>query len=248
MSEIIKVSAIVLNSKQCNVDAARDLELFSPEMGKFFARIRGVEKPKAKLAVAAQPFCFGEFSLAQRGGRYTVTDCFVQDSFYELAYNFDGFVLGSAMLEITSKLTLAGDSNFQLFKLLLNCLKVIVYEKAEPSAVFIKFIDESMKISGFGLDFSVCDKCGKSLKDQKTVNLVYVGLGAVCNECIRQDDSIRIDASEWTILNQICNNPLDNIKNLPAFLREKLNSVLKLLIRQFYFRTGEKIKSLDKYF
>ena len=94
MAESIKTTGIVLKSSKHTIEAARLLEIFSPEMGKFSAVIRGVEKPKAKLAVASQPFCFGEFVLVEKNGYYTVTDCFVHDSFFDLTYNLDAYVLG----------------------------------------------------------------------------------------------------------------------------------------------------------
>ncbi len=248
MSEIIKTTAIVLNSSPCSVDAARDLLLFSPEKGKFFARVRGVEKPKAKLAAAAQPFCFGEYSLAERGGRYTITDVYVQDTFYTLAYNLDNFVIGSAMLEISGKLSQAGEENFELFKLLLNSLKVMAYENANASVVFVKFVIESLAISGIGLDFTTCSHCGKSLSDDKFASLIYEGAGVLCQNCGERTDSVKLNQKEWQALQKITLSEFVQLSDLQDFSRDVLVSLMKLMVKQFYFRTGEKIKSLEKYF
>ena len=248
MSEIIKTTAIVLNSSPCSVDAARDLELFSPSLGKFFARARGVEKPKAKLAAATQPFCFGEFSLAERAGRYTVTDVYVQDTFFKLAYNLDSFVMGSALLEITSKLAQTGEENLELFKLLLNCLKVMVYENANPSAVFIRFVIESLMISGLGLDFCKCSNCGKVLDDEKHTSLIYDGQGVLCENCSGRTESVKLSSAEWETLQKIALCDFNELSVVCDYNREVFVALMKLMIKQFYFRTGEKIKSLDKYF
>ena len=167
MAEIIKTTGIVLKSSKHTVDAARLLEIFSPEMGRFTAVIRGVEKPKAKLAIASQPFCFGEFMLAEKKGFYTVTDCFVQDSFFDIAYNLDAFVLGSSLLEATSKFALVGEKNVELFMLLLKSLKAMAYDKAEPTAVAIKYFMNLLKISGFGFDLHNCFICGKEIGEQE---------------------------------------------------------------------------------
>lgn len=248
MSEIIKLNAIVLNSVPCSVDAARDLLLFSPEKGKFFARVRGVEKPKAKLAAAAQPFCFGEYSLAERSGRYTVTDCFVQDTFYNLAYNLDNFVIGSALLEVVSKLSQVGEENFELFKLLLNSLKVMTYENANASVVFVKFMIESLSLAGFGLDFTICSHCGKDLSGQTLASLIYDSSGVLCCQCGEKTESLKLDEKEWGALKDIALCKFDRVSQLQDFSRDTLISLMKLMTKQFYFRTGEKIKSLDKYF
>ena len=56
----IKTEAVVLGSTDYK-DNDKLLTLFSPTMGKITANIRGVKKPKAKLAFAAQPFAFCEY-------------------------------------------------------------------------------------------------------------------------------------------------------------------------------------------
>ena len=248
MAEIIKTTGIVLKSTKHTAEASRLLEIFSPEMGRFSAVIRGVEKPKAKLAIASQPFCFGEFMLAEKKGFYTVTDCFVQDSFFDIAYNLDAFVLGSCMLEATSKFALAGEKNIELFMLLLKSLKALAYDKAEPTAVTIKYLMNLLEISGFGFDLHTCFICGKHLSNEKIVGLVYEGGGAVCNEDKSKIDHIDISSGEWGILKNISNVDITDIARLKFTSREALTACLKILLKQVYYRTGEKLKSLDSYF
>ncbi len=246
MAEIIKTTGIVLKSSKHTIEAARLLDIFSPEMGKFSAVIRGVEKPKAKLAVASQPFCLGEFMLAEKNGYYTVTDCYVVDSFFSLAYNLDAYVLGCSMLEISGKLAQAGESNVELFTLLLNTLKVMAYEDAEPSACLVKFIIETLKLSGFGFDLKTCEKCGKPLKDEKRVGIVYTGSGALC-ENHKSGDFVNLNSDEWKTLSSINDCPLSALATLKDLPRASLNSCLGICLKQFYYRTGERISSVEKY-
>lgn len=79
----IKTEAIVVQSLDYK-DDDKLLTLFSPSLGKITAGIRGVKKPKAKLAFASQPFCFAEYVLAEKGGRYTVISAYLHESFFEL--------------------------------------------------------------------------------------------------------------------------------------------------------------------
>lgn len=248
MAEIIKTTGIVLKSTKHTAEASRLLEIFSPEMGRITAVIRGVEKPKAKLAIASQPFCFGEFMLAEKKGFYTVTDCFVQDAFFDIAYNLDAFVLGSSILEATSKFALVGEKNIELFMLLLKSLKALAYDKAEPTAVAIKYFMSLLDISGFGFDLHTCFLCGKNIQNEKRVGIVYEGGGAVCLDCIHKIDHIDITSGEWGVLKNISNTNIDMLAGLKFSSRESLTSCLKLLLKQVYYRTGEKIKSLDSYF
>ena len=248
MSEIIKTMGIVLKSSKHTADAARLLDIFSPEMGRFSAVIRGVEKPKAKLAAASQPFCFGEFMLAEKKGFYTVTDCFVQDSFFDIVYDLDAYVLGSSMLEATTKFAQAGEKNVELFTLLLKSLKAMAYEKAEPTAVAIKFLMTLLEMSGFGFDLHNCSVCGKSLSNEKSIGLIYEGGGAVCSADKYKVDCIDISLGEWGILKNIYNADISSLQGLKFSSRDALTSCLKILLKQVYFRTGEKIKSLESYF
>lgn len=248
MAESIKTIGIVLKSSKHTVDAARILDIFSPEKGRFSAVIRGVEKPKAKLAVASQPFCLGEFILAEKSGFYTVTDCYVHDSFFELAYNLDAYVLGSSMLEMTSKLVMVGESNFELFSLLLKSLKAIVYQNAEPTAVTIKYIIEILNASGFGFNVENCCLCGKPLKNERRVGVIYEGDGVLCESHIKGQQCVELSSSEWGVLKNIGGADIEELSRMKFSSRESLTSILKLMLKQFYFRTGEKLLSLDKYF
>ena len=77
----IKTEGVVLQAIDYK-DNDKLLTVFSPTLGKITAGIRGVKKPKAKLAFAAQPFCFAEYILAEKGGRYTVTGAYLHESFF----------------------------------------------------------------------------------------------------------------------------------------------------------------------
>ena len=78
----VKTEEIVLNAVDYK-DNDKLLTLFSPTLGKITAGARGVKKPTAKLAFATQPFCFAEYVLAEKGGRYTVTSAYMHESFFE---------------------------------------------------------------------------------------------------------------------------------------------------------------------
>ena len=247
MPNVVKTTGIVLKSSKHTIDAAKLLDIFSPEIGRFSAVIRGVEKPKAKNALASQPFCFGEFMLAEKNGYYTVLECSVYDSFFELAYNLDAYVLGSSLLEITSKFALAGEENLGLFKLLINSLKILTYENADPTAVAIKYIMEILRVSGFGFDILNCAVCGKSVANESKVGLIYEGTGVVCDKDKNKLAHVDLSQAEWGILKNIAKTSIDKMAGLKFSSREGLSACLKLAHKQFYYRTGEKIVSLEPY-
>ena len=79
----VKTDAIVLKAVDYK-DNDKILTLFSPSLGRITAGAKGVKKPKAKLSFSAQPFCFAEYVLAEKGGRYTVTGAYLHESFFSL--------------------------------------------------------------------------------------------------------------------------------------------------------------------
>ena len=96
----IKTDAIVLRSIDYK-DNDKILTLFSPTLGKITAGIRGVKKPKARLSFAAQPFCFSEYVLAEKGGRYTLTSAYLHESFFALRTDILRFYAACAAAEIS---------------------------------------------------------------------------------------------------------------------------------------------------
>ena len=80
---IEKIKALVLRAADFK-ENDKLLLLYCGEYGKITASIRGVKKPGAKLKFAAEPFCFGEFMLSVKDGRYSVTNCTEIESFFSL--------------------------------------------------------------------------------------------------------------------------------------------------------------------
>ena len=81
---IEKIKALVLRAADFK-ENDKLLLLYCGEYGKITASIRGVKKPGAKLKFAAEPFCFGEFMLSVKDGRYAVTNCTEIESFFFFA-------------------------------------------------------------------------------------------------------------------------------------------------------------------
>ena len=102
------VNALMLRAADYN-ENDKILTLLTAERGKISAGIKGVKKAAAKLKFAAQPFCFAEYSLSQRGDRYTVTNAAECESFYDLRTDINKFYAASAAAEAANALTYEGD-------------------------------------------------------------------------------------------------------------------------------------------
>ena len=80
-------------------ESDRMVTLLSAERGKFGAAMKGVRKAGAKLNFAAQPFCFAQYTIAERGGRKTVISASLHDGFYPLREDMTRYYTAICVLE-----------------------------------------------------------------------------------------------------------------------------------------------------
>lgn len=240
--EEIKTQAIVLKSNNYK-DSGRMLTIFSLDKGLMYAKINGVKKPKAKLAFASQPFCFGEFIIVSKYGN-TVINCSSIENFYELTKNFDNFIAGEGVLEIVSILARPEEANPELFLNTLKALKLLNYTKAQPLAVLIKFLIAALKNAGYSINVNECVVCGN--KSPQKVNFSFELGGIVCSICAKED-SIKLEKGEFAILKTIANTEFEKIEGLKFSSIENLTSVLKVLVKFFFDKTGETLNGITEY-
>ena len=150
MEREIKEKAIVLKSENSG-DADRMLYLLSPERGLFKAKIRGVKKPKAKLAFASFPFCFGEYLLVKTGNNYTVTNCNFIDNFSPLTEDINKYYAGASILEVGLKTVQENEACTELFVAIINSLTSLAYSNENIFYVLSKFLINALGYLGLGI-------------------------------------------------------------------------------------------------
>lgn len=137
------------------------LTLLTAERGRITAGIKGVKKAGAKLKFAAQPFCFAEYILAERGGRYTVTQASECESFYELRADVNKFYAACAVCETAIALTYEGDLSSEIFS---DCVKTLSDMcSGNEGIALVKFLLTVLKKTGYGVSAENCPACGASL-------------------------------------------------------------------------------------
>lgn len=155
MTREIKDKAIVISSKDKG-ESDRMLTLFSLENGKLFAKIRGVKKPKAKLAFASLPFCFGEYLFVESKGFLTVTNCNAIDNFFDISYDLNSYYVGNTILEIVNILSRQGEASTDLFVLTLRALKALAYSKPNMLLLLSKYIYDVLEVAGYKINTDPC--------------------------------------------------------------------------------------------
>ena len=154
----IKTEAIVLQTLDYK-DNDKLLTLFSPSLGKITAGIRGVKKPTAKLAFAAQPFCFAEYVLAEKRGRYTVTAAYLHESFFELRTDITRFYAACAAAEVCRTILQENETYEGVFIGLIELLKALSLGEEDVAEPLISFLLIALRESGYPIDLSFLEEC-----------------------------------------------------------------------------------------
>lgn len=235
-----KVKAVVLKS----VDFGEDdklVSLYSVEKGKFSAVMRGVKKASAKLKFASEPFCFGEFLLANTKGRNVVINCSEIESFFDLRQDLDRFYCGCGVLETINLLEEDNQSNPTLFILLLKSMEKLNFGDTSPKVLLVKFLLEYLTVAGYELSFNECNVCHSSNFPKLYLD-VSVG-GVVCSSC-RTSSSFPIMPTTLNSLRQISNFPLEKI-NVLKLNDGYVTSALKV-VYEYISHSLNKIKSISQ--
>ena len=154
------VNALMLRSVDYK-ENDKILTLLTAERGKISAGIKGVKKAAAKLKFAAQPFCFAEYVLADRGGKYTVINASECESFYDLRTDINKFYAASAVAEVANALTFEGDECREIFTESVRTMSEIC--RGGESGALIRFLLSALKLSGYGVSTEKCVQCGAEL-------------------------------------------------------------------------------------
>lgn len=228
MTETQIVKGIVLSSYDYK-EWDKLVEVFSLELGKITAVLKGCKSPNAKLKFAFQPFCFAEFSIIRLGKFYQITDAKLIDSFFDLTTDLNTYYLSALVLELASVSVDFEEQNPAIFLLTINTLKHICYDGLPANLVVAKYAQDIMAYLGYKISFSKCSNCG-----MQYLGKVYLNLDSgafVCGAC-KSANSLLISNQAFSLL-KILNNTnydrLGTIKISGSVAKEAITTVCKNL-------------------
>ena len=160
----VKTDAIVLKAVDYK-DNDKILTLFSPALGRITAGAKGVKKAKAKLSFAAQPFCFAEYVLAEKNGRYTVTSAYLYDGFFALRTDIVRYYAACATMEICNALLMEEERQDGTFISCVECLKSLSLTDEDPAECLLTFALQALRESGYPVDLDGCGICGAEISE-----------------------------------------------------------------------------------
>lgn len=155
----------------------RMVTLLSAGRGKFGAAMKGVRKAGAKLNFAAQPFCFAEYTVAERAGRKTVTSASLHDGFYSLREDMTRYYTAVCVLEACDALLPEEMPSGEMLVAAVDTLNRLC---AGEEYALVGFLLNALKLSGYPVEISESGDLNKF--DFESGTFSYEGAGAPVSE------------------------------------------------------------------
>ena len=145
-------------------EADKILTLLTSNMGKVTAKARGALRKGSRCGAASQALCYGEFTMFEHRGKWTVDEASSIESFLPLRGDIEKLALGSYFAELLEAVSDEDSPNSALLRLGLNSLYALSRELYPMEQVKAVFELRLMCLSGYMPDtegegelFSVSD-------------------------------------------------------------------------------------------
>ncbi len=135
------------------------LTLLCGQRGKLTAKVHGCRNIKSKNMACSSLFCYGTFTLTEKGGRYTVKESSLQESFFDLRVDVERLALGNYIAEVLLKVSTEDNDETELMILGLNTLYAICQNEKPLPLLKAVFELRTLLILGFMPDLSGCADC-----------------------------------------------------------------------------------------
>lgn len=136
------------------------LTLLTPEQGKLTVKARGLRRKNSPLIAPCQLLAFGEFTLFEYRGQYTINEAQSIELFQGLRRDLGKLSLGTYFAQAAEVLSQEDTPNPELLSLVLNCLHAL--DKLGKPEIMVKAVFElrSASLAGYTPDLYGCHICG----------------------------------------------------------------------------------------
>lgn len=233
-----KIQAIVIKSSD-KKEKDKNILLFSIEKGKFWVTLKGVKSSGAKMKLAQNPFCFGEFLIEETKAGKVVTGFDLIESFYEITQDADKYFEGIAVLEVLNSINENSQSELaKIFVLTLKTLKSICFSKTKLYYSLDKFLIEFLNSQGFLFDFNKCSCCKTTAFDKMYID--YSTGELVCTNC-KNFNCEELSKTTFMALKILSNTKFEKLGTLTLSQGSEL-ALLKILTKDFESRFEKQLK------
>lgn len=171
----LTIQGLVLRVTAYN-DTDALLTLLSRDHGKLTVKARGLRRKNSPLTAPCQLLAFGEFTLFEYRGMYTINEAHAIELFQGLRRDLQKLSLGTYFAQVAEVISQEDLPNPELQSLVLNCLFALSKLNAPEDQVKAVFELRSACLAGYTPDIYGCHRCGNTLADRFDIS-------AGCLEC-----------------------------------------------------------------
>jgi len=146
------------------------LTLLTPEYGRLVAKARGLRRKNSPLTAPCQLLAWGDYTLFEYNGYYTVNEAFSIELFRGLRSDIVKLSLGTYFAQVAALVSQSDLPNKELLSLILNCLYALSSLNEPEIKVKAVFELRCACIAGYTPDLSGCHVCGCERPDRFDVS------------------------------------------------------------------------------
>ena len=161
----LTVRGIVLRVTDYN-DRDALLTLLTGDQGKLTVKARGLRRKNSPLVAPCQLLAYGEFTLFEYRGQYTINEAHSIELFAHLRRDLTKLSLGTYFAQVAEVLSQEDYPSGELQSLLLNCLYALSKLALPEAQVKAVFELRSACLSGYTPDLFGCHICGSQTPDR----------------------------------------------------------------------------------
>ena len=183
----LTIQAIVLRVTDYN-DRDALLTVLSRNHGKLTVKARGLRRKNSPLIAPCQLLAYGEFTLFEYKGQYTINEAHSIELFQGLRRDLPKLSLGTYFAQVADVLSQEDLPNPELQSLLLNCLFALSKLKESEAKIKAVFELRSASLAGYMPDLFGCHICGSQTPDKFDISEGMLE----CTRCRQMGGGIRM--------------------------------------------------------
>ena len=161
----LTIQAIVLRVTDYN-DRDALLTVLSRNHGKLTIKARGLRRKNSPLVAPCQLLAYGEFTLFEYKGQYTINEAHSLELFSHLRRDLTKLSLGTYFAQVSEVISQEDLPNPELQSLLLNCLYALSKLELDESKIKAVFELRAASLAGYMPDLFGCHNCGNQNPDR----------------------------------------------------------------------------------
>ena len=234
------VRSLVLGSRPLG-EADRIVVLFTRELGRIDAVIKGVRRTKSKWGGRLEPFNICDLIVVRgRGTLYTITAAQTVAMYPRLREDREAMAAAAVVCEAAAMLFGEDEPHERAFNLLRNTLKAINDGAEGPARQAPLLLGALLKLLGEAGFLPILDNCAACGGSGRAVAFSAARGGLVCQDCLAE--GVPVTPEAVSALTTALAQPLATLRELPpsAGVEEALRHVHNL----YSYHTGQRLRSL----